>query len=135
MKNFVINSIVEWTKYNSNFEVYFHCVVSEEMNIPKNIKEKFGVGKGISFKLNYNNTNPTFDFNNNTISWNTTFQGVPWVIEIHVKDIAAVQHNGFVMQFSRESMDESKKPDLKLVPNNKEYKKSPPTGDLKLVPE
>jgi hypothetical protein len=32
-------------------------------------------------------------------------------------------------------MDESKKPDLKLVANNKEYKKSPPTGDLKLVPE
>lgn len=142
MKNFVINSIVEWTKYNSNFDVYFHCVVSEEMNIPKNIKERFGVGNGISFKLNDNNTNPEFDFNNNSISWNTTFQGTPWLIEIPVKDIAAIQYNDFVMQFSRESMDksnktniESKKPNLKLVADNKEYKKSPPTGDLKLVPK
>jgi len=152
MKDFVINSFVEFTKFNLDFRLEFHCVVSEEMDIPQHIKEKFGINNGIMLALNhFNDDEIKFDFKTQMISWNTTFNHVPFRISIPVKDVQVIvdANTGNATQFhikseqtsqvepqpmNNQPQEDKQKPELKLVVDNSDnYNKTKPTAKLKLV--
>lgn len=151
MRNFAIDSIIEYTKYNLDFRLEWYCIVSEEMKIPDSIRAKFPNGSQIMFAMNYFNDHEIeFDFPSQTLSWNTTFSGAVTRIYIPAKDIFLVKDNaGMVIQFHPEDGASVKSEKAPIAPIKKEKKKpefnvcwsndnpdfvpTEPKGNLKLV--
>lgn len=76
MKSFIVNGAVDSTKFSQDFEVNFHCIITEDMIIPEYLKEKTGLGNQIMFVLGINGSwDQEYDFPSEMVSWTTTFSG------------------------------------------------------------
>lgn len=101
MKDFIINSIVEWTKYQDRFRLEFYAIITDDMQVPRHIKEQFGVGNKIMLVLNDKRSKPEFSFEDQMLYWSTAFGGLPFMVGVPVDAIFGVANEkGFILQFN-----------------------------------
>ena len=147
MDDFIINSIVEFANLNDRVQLKVYCQISEEMQIPTKVRAQFT--DQIMFAYNYYaDTNIEFDFDTQILSWDTKFGGMPFNIQIPVKDIIAItdSHNSAIeirklknkpQQPPRENPNkESKKKGFKYtlhVNDDPNFKGNKSKADLKIV--
>jgi len=164
MKSFIVNATVESTKFNQKFEVEFYCVITEDMVAPQDLKDRIGIGGGVMFVLgSAGSWDQDFDFETDRAIWKTTFNGLPFTLEIPVSSIIGITNKSDVtIQFpmSEEKPIESVEDErlvkalpetnaqkepvklktenkdcdyLKLVSDNTEYEKTESRANLMLV--
>lgn len=135
LKDHIMHGIVSYFKLDPMQRLEFYCAMDKNMVVPDFIREQYNKQGKIMFVMNSPYCEPEFDFVERMVSWNVTFSGEPFRIELPVDCIFGVSDSlGFANQFienhairSEESADRvekeghsegTNKSHLKLVVNN-----------------
>lgn len=148
MKEYMLFGLTKYTQYEENFRVTLYCKMAPELALPKHIAKQFEDKPIITFVINSQTRNLDYSFEENAISWATSFGGVPFhlVIPAHLvigftDDNQLVQiHDAQEQVVPRKSdkpatsvKPERKKIDLKLASYSLEPAISEPKGKLEIV--
>ena len=126
MKNFVMNSIIEWSKFNIDYRLEVFCYISDETVIPEDLRKNYEKDPRVVFILDGGAERSSFDFETGMMEWDTSFNGKVFRLGIPAKDVFAISNGkGFVMQFTDDLFLTNKptpklkssKPNLSLVKN------------------
>jgi len=80
-----INKILE----NVHYRIELHCIVSEDMHLPKHVKDRFGIGNGIVLVIN-SKLRHNLEIEGDCVYWDTSFNQVPYTVKVCLKDIVAI---------------------------------------------
>jgi len=122
LKDIFLNSLVEAMNTKSyDFRYEFYCRLSDELHIPKAIREQYKAKSLDTIMLVVRSDafpEPEFDFDRQEFSFYTHFGRVPFTVIIPVKDIFMVidDYNGIAVQFHYKVEQEPKKSNF--VPNS-----------------
>ena len=74
---------------NANYRLEFRCIVSEDMHLPKYVKDQYGIGNGIVLAVN-SRLRHNIEIDGFNIYWDTSFNQVPYTVKVHLQDVVAI---------------------------------------------
>lgn len=137
MKALTLKSIVEYCDNAAFYHFGIQCRLSEEMCIPKYIRSVCRQNKTgtLAFEIESNlNASPNFDMKTEVLSFNATFSGSPFLVEIPLSDILAIQEfkeGGLMWVFNPAILRTVATNDMPTAP--KQENTPPPKKGLRLV--
>jgi len=88
IKDYIINSVVESTKYINSYRYEIAIVMDENTVVPAHLKQVGGV---IMLVLRSDvRSNAEFEFNSGFLSWDTSFNGSPFTVRIPSSSIVTI---------------------------------------------